>query len=131
MIVGLGIDSVEIERFTAWHTYPEIQLRKILSAEEIAYCKQNKLLSAQRFAVRFAAREAFFKAWNSAAPENYIPFLTCCRSLTLTHNTNGAPLLQINWKILGSDTPLFTPLISLTHTTTTATACIFLQNISK
>ncbi|EKD48706.1 MAG: hypothetical protein ACD_64C00176G0003 [uncultured bacterium] len=127
MITGIGIDAVEIERFAAWHTYPEKQLLKILSAEEIAYCKENPRLSAQRFAVRFATREAFFKAWNSAAPEQYIPFLTCCRSLTLKHNSNGAPLLHINWHILGFNSPLFFPLITLTHTNTTAIASVVLQ----
>ena len=130
MIMGLGIDSVDIERFSKWHTYSSAQLRKILSSQEIEYCKQSKLLSAQRFAVRFAVREAFFKAWNSALPENYIPFLTCCRSLSLTRNTHNAPLLHVDWEVLGSTTPLFTPLVSLTHTTSIATACIFLKKFS-
>lgn len=128
MIVGLGIDSVEIERFADWHTYPEQQLRKILSASEIEYCKDNPLLSAQRFAVRFAVREAFFKVFNSSAPQNYVPFLTCCKSLTLTHTPQGAPLLHIDWKLLGVSTPSCSPLVSLTHTRTTATACVLLQS---
>jgi phosphopantetheine--protein transferase-like protein len=130
MIMGLGIDSVDIQRFSEWHTYSSAQLRRILSNQEIEHCKQNKLLSAQRFAARFAIREAFFKAWNSALPENYIPFLTCCRSLSLTRNRHNAPLLQIDWAILGNNAPLFTPLVSLTHTASIATACIFLKNIS-
>ncbi|MFC1870769.1 4'-phosphopantetheinyl transferase superfamily protein [Candidatus Dependentiae bacterium] len=131
MIIGLGIDSVEIERFTSWYDYPEQQLLKILSMPEIEYCKENKQLSAQRFAVRFAAREAFFKAFNSSLPEIYIPFLTCCRSLTLTHNHHGAPQLHINWKLLGFSEPQCTPLISLTHTGTTASASILLQKVSR
>ncbi len=130
MIMGLGIDSVDIQRFSEWHRYNSTQLRKILSSQEIEYCKQNKLLSAQRFAVRFAVREAFFKAWNSAFPEDYIPFLTCCRSLSLMRNTHNAPLLQVDWAVLGSNIPLFIPLVSLTHTASIATACIFLKNIS-
>ncbi len=130
MIMGLGIDSVDIKRFSEWYRYSSTQLGRILSSQEIEYCKQNELLSAQRFAVRFAVREAFFKAWNSALPENYIPFLTCCRSLILMRNTHNAPLLQVDWTVLGSNIPLFTPLVSLTHTASIATACIFLKKIS-
>ncbi len=131
MIFGLGIDTVEIQRFAQWHAYSSAQLRRILSSPEITYCKQSQLLSSQRFAVRFAVREAFFKAWNSAFPDHYIPFLTCCRSLTLTRNIHNAPQLEIDWAVLGLNTPRFTPLISLTHTSSLATACIFLTNISK
>ncbi len=131
MIIGLGIDSVDVHRFSEWHQYPHKQLQKILSLQEIEYCQAIPLLSAQRFAVRFAAREAFFKALNSAFPEKYIPFLTCCRSLAITHNRHKAPILTVDWTILGHPTPSFTPLISLTHTATVATACIFIQKISK
>ena len=38
MILGIGIDAVEIERFKDWHTKPVNQLMRIFSAEEIAYC---------------------------------------------------------------------------------------------
>ncbi len=131
MIAGLGIDSVEIERFNSWYNYPDQQLLKLLSMPEIEYCKKNKLLSAQRFAVRFALREAFFKAFNSTNPKNYIPFLTCCRGLTLTHNRNGAPQLQIDWQLLGFSEAPYSPLASLTHTRTIASATVLLQNISK
>jgi phosphopantetheine--protein transferase-like protein len=131
MIIGIGIDMVEIQRFAQWHSYSSAQLQRILSSSEIAYCLQQPHLSAQRFAVRFATREAFFKAWNSAFPDRYIPFLTCCRSLTLTKNSHNAPQLEINWTILGLNRPLFTPLISLSHTLSLATACIVFSNISK
>lgn len=131
MIAGLGIDSVEIERFNSWYSYPDQQLLRILSMPETEYCKENQLLSAQRFAVRFALREAFFKAFNITNPKNYIPFLTCCRSLSLTHNRHGAPQLQIDWPLLGFSKAQYSPLVSLTHTRTTASATILLQNISK
>ncbi len=131
MIIGLGIDSVDIHRFSNWHSYPIPQLKKILSRDEIDYCMQNKLLSAQRFAVRFATREAFFKAWHTAFPKPYIPFLTCCRGISLSRTAHNAPLLEINWTLFGSKKPLCTALISVTHTPTVATACVFLQKISK
>lgn len=129
MIIGLGIDTVDIARFSQWHTYSAKQLQKILSPEEIDYCMAISQLASQRFAIRFAAREAFFKAWNSAFPENYIPFLTCCKSLAIRSGKNGEPMIAINWKLLGHTQPLFSSLISLTHTSSVATACILLQKI--
>ena len=91
MILGIGIDSVEIERFAHWHTYSDHSLSRIFSAEEIAYCRANPVLATQRFAVRFAAREALYKALSTAAPGNTIPFLTLCRAVTITHSASGAP----------------------------------------
>jgi holo-[acyl-carrier protein] synthase len=60
MLAGLGVDIEEVKRFV-----PLIRNKKFLSRvftkEEIAYCmaKKNR---AQHFAVRFAAKEAVWKA---------------------------------------------------------------------
>ena len=56
MICGIGVDSVEIERFALWLDYSKKRLSRIFSLEEIEYCLQQKNKSAERFAVRFAAR---------------------------------------------------------------------------
>lgn len=131
MIKGIGIDSVEIARFEAWHSYSQKQLKRIFSSQEIAYCLQNSGLSAQRFAVRFAAREALYKALTTAAPGHTIPFLTLCRATTILKSP--APFLELDW-------PLFTPYInlkmvpnwriflSLTHTRGIATAIVILES---
>ena len=60
MVKGIGIDSIEIARFRLWHTYSYRQLSRIFSSEEIDYCLSNIIKSSERFAVRFAAKEAFF-----------------------------------------------------------------------
>ncbi len=130
MIVGIGIDTVDTNRFSGWHTYEEVRLKKILSPEEIAYCKSNSHLSAQRFAVRFAAREAFFKAWVSAFPDHYIPFLTLCRAITVIRGPHNEPKITINWPFLGFKQPHASALLSLSHTSTTASAIIFIQKNS-
>ncbi len=130
MIDGIGIDSVEINRFADWHTYNQYQLRRIFSEQEIIYCQQTLRLSAERFAVRFAAKEAFFKAWNSALPEKYAPFLTFCKAVSLKHGPHNSPNLAIHWDLLPSIGQTIIPLVSLTHTRTIATACVFLKIIS-
>ncbi len=133
MIVGLGIDSIEIERFSHWNRFSKQMLQRLFSEAEIAYCLQNGTTAAQRFAARFAAREAFFKAIQTAYPKTYLPFLSICRIISLSNAHNGSPTLTIDWDMLRTltnntiDSPL-SPLVSITHTRTTATACVLLQS---
>ncbi len=61
-ILGIGIDIEEIARFDtligAWGGRFEV---KVFTEKEIRYCR-DKILPAQHFAARFAAKEAFSKA---------------------------------------------------------------------
>ena len=62
MLVGTGIDVVEIERIAASiERYGMRFLSRVFTAGEIAYC-QRKKNSAESFAARFAAKEAGAKA---------------------------------------------------------------------
>jgi len=62
MLVGTGIDVVEIERIAAsMERYGDRFLTRIFTAGEIAYC-QCKKNAAESFAARFAAKEAGAKA---------------------------------------------------------------------
>jgi holo-[acyl-carrier protein] synthase len=129
MIKGIGIDIVDIERFSHWHQYQSAQLQRIFSIEEIAHCLEYGKLSAGRFAVRFAAREAFFKAIQAAYPKP-LPFLTCCKAVYLSNNKQGTPQLTINWELLTAINPAIEPLavhVSLSHSKTTATAFVILE----
>ena len=78
MILGIGIDGIEIERFVKWRNYSFKKLCRIFSEEEVAYCLEKPDKSAERFAVRFAAREALYKALSYAYFDTKIPFLTLC-----------------------------------------------------
>ncbi|MCK5633169.1 4'-phosphopantetheinyl transferase superfamily protein [bacterium] len=131
MIKGIGIDSVEIERFKEWENYSQKNLLKIFTPEEIDYCLSVPCKSAERFAARFAAREAFFKALTQIAPDNGIPFLTICRHIAIKKLKSGAPELTIDWKLMNLNLD-YTPKcwISLTHTNSHATAMIILENAS-
>jgi holo-[acyl-carrier protein] synthase len=62
MIVGTGVDIVEVPRVAAAiERFGPRFLRRIFTAQEIQYCdsKHNRV---ERFAARFAAKEAAFKA---------------------------------------------------------------------
>ncbi|MDO8527804.1 MAG: holo-ACP synthase [Deltaproteobacteria bacterium] len=62
MILGLGVDLVDVRRMEAIiFRWQERFLRRIFTEREIHYCN-NKKNPAQRFATRFAAKEAFIKA---------------------------------------------------------------------
>src|SRR5437868_4600799 len=61
-IVGTGIDLVEVPRVAASiERFGERFLRRIFTPAEIRYC-QSKQNSVERFAARFAAKEAAMKA---------------------------------------------------------------------
>ncbi len=128
MILGIGVDSVEVHRFAAWHTYHERKLLRIFSEQEIKYCVQHYKKSAERFAVRFAAKEAFFKAFCAAFPDMYIPFLTMCCHVSVQKSA-GRPVLNVDWHAIA---PLHDALslvchISLTHSHQSATAFVILE----
>jgi holo-[acyl-carrier protein] synthase len=62
MIVGTGIDIVEVSRIAAAvERFGERFLNRVFTASEIRYC-QSKQNAMERFAARFAAKEAGLKA---------------------------------------------------------------------
>lgn len=62
MILGTGIDTVEIARFQKFLDEDnQPLLNRLLTATELAYCCPKKQ-SASCLAARFAAKEAFVKA---------------------------------------------------------------------
>lgn len=62
MIIGIGIDLVDVRRFESIiFRWRERFLKRIFTDKEIRYCNTKKH-PAQRFATRFAAKEAFIKA---------------------------------------------------------------------
>jgi holo-[acyl-carrier protein] synthase len=123
MIRGIGVDTIEIKRFALWHTYSRKKLARIFSSEEIDYCLSDKNKSAQRFAVRFAAREALYKALSYAFPDKKIPFLTLCSCTTITKK-NRLPQIIIHDSI---DTNHVTIHLSLSHSRTIATAFVVIE----
>lgn len=130
MILGIGIDSVEINRFDDWHSYEAPKLQKIFTPREIEYCLSVSKVSAERFAARFAAKEAFYKAVGGFKPDYIIPFATMAPLIEIEKNPNGSVCIAVPWKkILHDDTfkQNIYSFVSLTHTRTHATAVIILE----
>jgi len=125
MILGIGIDSIDIIRFAHWHTYSRTTLLRVFSSHDLDYCLQKPALYAQRFASRFATREATYKAicaYASTPP----PLLAIGRAVQIQTNQAGAPQLIIDWAQLPGIAPA-AALLSITHTATTATVIVLLQ----
>lgn len=116
MIHGIGIDCVDIQRFTHWSKYSKKQLLRILSEQEITYCLQEPALSAQRFAGRFSLKEAAFKAWSTATGEK-TSFLTWCKQIETS----------VPGKIALAGKHSFTIWSSLSHTPTLCTAIVIFE----
>ncbi|HUY81921.1 MAG TPA: holo-ACP synthase [Acidobacteriaceae bacterium] len=63
MLVGTGIDVVEIDRIAASiDRFGDRFLTRVFTPQEIAYCQHKRHTAAESFAARFAAKEAAAKA---------------------------------------------------------------------
>lgn len=119
-IIGIGIDSIEIDRFKSWQNFAKKRLFKIFSKKEIEYCLSSTKKSSERFAVRFAAKEASYKAFKTN-----MSFIKFCKYIEIKKEYN-IPSLSINWTKLGINYKINT-LISITHTNSIATAIVIFQ----
>lgn len=90
MIVGTGIDITETARIEqAMGRHGERFARRVFTAGEIAYCEQFKN-KAERYAARFAAKEAAFKALGTGWGEG-----VTWRDVEVTHQPSGKPELRL------------------------------------
>lgn len=133
MIRGMGIDLVDVTRFSEWHLKSKKTLERIFCPEEIAYCMSDPSLTAQRFAARFAVREAFWKALHSGAIPVTIPFLSLCRYIRVASH-NKIPYLVCDWNVIlqnlrDSQSTLSTH-VSLSHEKNHAIACVIISTSS-
>jgi len=89
MVLGLGIDIIEIDRIKqSIETYGEKFLNKIFTKNEIEYSitKPNQY---QHFAARFAAKEAIYKALSSDTSQVY-----SWQDVEIYNEKNGLPKVK-------------------------------------
>jgi len=93
MILGLGIDLVEIERIAkALEKYPDRFIFYILTEQEQEYCRQYKD-AAPEIAARFAAKEALSKALGTGITKD-IRWL----DIEVIKDPEGPPRIRLNGK---------------------------------
>ncbi|HEV7179260.1 MAG TPA: holo-ACP synthase [Candidatus Baltobacteraceae bacterium] len=119
MIVGIGIDLAEVERYRfndgqlAWFA------RKIYTEEEMTYAMRKRHWP-ERLAGFFAAKEATRKAFG-----HWIPW----RSIGVSHERSGRPIIRLygESQTLLAMREISTVLLTITHSAATAAAVVILE----
>jgi holo-[acyl-carrier protein] synthase len=126
MIVGIGIDTIDIERIERMlAAQGDRMLRRLLTADELAHMS-TKVAPAQHVAVRLAAKEAAYKA---LAGNDLARGIGWRDVEVVTRPADGAPELRLH----GHAAARFAELsatrlhVSLTHSATTAVAVVIVE----
>lgn len=124
MILGIGIDLIEVARIEASHArFGERFLSRILLPEEIRYCLSHKK-PGPFLAARFAAKEAISKAFGTG-----IGAQLAWQDMEVGRKGTGEPfvILHGKGKTLFAERGGRNLLISLSHTQVHATAMAVLE----
>ena len=126
MIVGIGIDLIEIarvERMLAERG--DRVLERLFAAREAAYIR-TKAHPAQHAAVRLAAKEAAFKALAGTPNARRIGW----REIEVVNGWDGAPTLELHGAAADRAAELGVTRhhVSLTHGVTSAAAVVILTS---
>lgn len=124
MIRGLGVDTVEVNRFHAWLDDPR-KIARFFHAVEVEYIQCIPLhRRAASLSVRFAAKEAFGKATGHG-----LRGVRLIDIAVMHHPTSFAPRLVVfntaQRMVENIDTCHIH--LSLTHTDAYATACVIIE----
>src|SRR5574341_608526 len=125
VIVGTGVDIVEVERVAAAIArFGPRFLGRVFTPAEIGYCDSKKN-RAERYAARFAAKEAAFKAlgtgWNQGV---------AWREVEVTREPGGRPTLALTGTAAkhAARLGMKRAALSLTHTKEQAMAQVILED---
>jgi holo-[acyl-carrier protein] synthase len=126
VIVSIGIDIIEVYRISETLARTPRFVERVFTTRERAYCDAKGAASAQSYAARFAAKEAFLKAlktgWRGRITWHDIEIL---------NDEQGVPSLEIRGEArkilenLGANKVH----LSMSHTTEHATAQVILERI--
>ena len=122
MILGIGIDLLEVEKIEKG-IQSEVYLRKVFTEQEIADCRSMSN-AAERFAGKFAAKEAFMKAIGKGIRQE-----VWFTQIEVLNRENGQPFIQANGEAQISLMELDVKNIhvSITHTKQHAAAVVVLE----
>jgi holo-[acyl-carrier protein] synthase len=123
VIIGIGLDEIDVARM-------EKELREntglketLFTPGEIAYC-ESKRYSAQNYAARFAAKEAFLKALGTGRQSGQT-----FSEIEIVHDELGKPACVLHGKTRGAAEERGINMIhvSLTHLKDIAAAVVVLE----
>jgi holo-[acyl-carrier protein] synthase len=125
MIVGTGIDIAEVPRIAASiERFGGRFLRRVFTAGEIRYC-ESKANRAERYAARFAAKEAAMKALGTGWSHG-----VRWRDIEVGRQPGGRPTIVFHGQAaeLAAKLGAVHVALSLSHTTEQAIAQVILEN---
>ena len=119
MIVGIGIDLAEVERYRFDDDARARFARKVYTDEEMTYAMRKRNW-AERLAGFFAAKEATRKAFGHAIP---------WRAVGVSHERSGKPVIRFygKYEALPERRGVRTIHLTITHTAATAAAVVILE----
>lgn len=123
MIVGIGTDLLDVGRMARELAREGAGFRDdVFTPAEVAYC-ESKAYPARHFAARFAAKEACWKALGG--PDGGVSL----RDVEVERPADGPPSLVLKGraKEKADGLGVTRALVSLTHTTTLASASVVLE----
>ena len=128
MIFGIGIDTIEVPRIAkSISIYNEQFLQRVFSEDETAYCRSRRF-SAEHFAARFAAKEAFAKAIGTGIRRGFI-----WKEVEVQKEYSGKPILVLRGsmieKVLAIVGNRYHIQLSLTHTKDLAEAIVIIEKL--
>jgi holo-[acyl-carrier protein] synthase len=126
VIIGTGVDICEVPRIAqSIARFGDRFLQRVFTPEEIRYCQMKKN-STERFAARFAAKEAAMKALGTGASRG-----VTWTTIEVAHAPGGRPILRFSEKTAEIAERLGVKRISLslTHTESVALAMVILEDV--
>jgi holo-[acyl-carrier protein] synthase len=123
MILGVGIDMIEVDRVTEKISNDQGFREKIFSVNEILFC-ESKVNSGENYAARFAAKEAFLKATGQGLGLGYN-----LSDIEVISDTSGKPSLVLNgsFKQMASERNWNRIYVSLSHLKSVACAVVVIE----
>ena len=121
MIIGTGIDIIEIERVKRAIENKHF-IERNFTEKEIKYCESRKGQRAASYAVRFAGKEAFFKAIGTG-------IIFSLKSVEIINDDLGCPHIHLHDKAIEFVNQLNAKNfhISLSHSKNYATAVCVIE----
>ena len=126
MIIGTGIDIVDITRFDRLLEQGNVRLfERLFTTHEMEYCAA-KARSAQHYALRFAAKEAFLKACGLGLREGM-----SWHDIEVMNDDLGKPDLRLHGKALQlfTEMKLSKTFVALSHDGCFAVAMVVLERL--
>lgn len=93
MLIRTGVDIIEVDRIQeAIENQGKAFLRKVYTQREIDFCSNTGKMMYQHYAVRFAAKEAIYKAISEVISSNESDILN---KIEITNTEKGKPIANL------------------------------------